>query len=178
MDRKDPEPVPDGMEAASPDATAEFDLQATVPRPAGLAAGPGGRLASFPYRQGDVILPGYRLVKQLGRGGFGEVWRAEAPGGLGVAIKILANLGRREGGREYRALQTIKNIRHAHIVPVFGVWLKSGDGRVLSEAELADAERKILTVPRPSAEPEVVSDDGPSPLQSLELVIEIGRAHV
>ena len=120
--------------------TAAFDAEATMALPA--AGGP--RVPVYPYFPGETILPGYRLDKRLGSGGFGEVWRATAPGGMGVAIKILANLGRAQGGREYRALQTIKNIRHAHIVPIFGVWLKAGDGRVLDETELLDAEQRLL----------------------------------
>ena len=91
------------------------------------------RPVTFPYAIGDPILPGYRLVKLLGRGGFGEVWQADAPGGMSVAIKVLVNVGRREGTREYRALQTVKNIRHAHMVPVFG-----DVGQVREVAERAD----------------------------------------
>ncbi|MEI8368771.1 MAG: protein kinase [Planctomycetia bacterium] len=102
------------------------------------------RPVTFPYAIGDPILPGYRLVKLLGRGGFGEVWQADAPGGMSVAIKVLVNVGRREGTREYRALQTVKDIRHAHMVPVFGVWLKASDGTCLGEADVAEAGRRIL----------------------------------
>jgi serine/threonine protein kinase len=149
-----------------------FDAAATaaVPAPSPL------RPATFPYHPGDVILPGYRLTKRLGSGGFGEVWRATAPGGMGVAIKILANLGRKEGGREYRALQTIKNIRHAHIVPLFGVWLKAKDGRVLSEEELADAEKRILAVgPARDGGSQDDQDEATSAsLESLELIVAMG----
>ena len=102
------------------------------------------RPVTFPYAIGDPVLPGYRLVKLLGRGGFGEVWQADAPGGMSVAIKVLVNVGRREGTREYRALQTVKDIRHAHMVPVFGVWLKASDGTCLGEADVAEAGRRIL----------------------------------
>ena len=109
-----------------------------------LAIDRASRPVTFPYAIGDPILPGYRLVKLLGRGGFGEVWQADAPGGMSVAIKVLVNVGRREGTREYRALQTVKNIRHAHMVPVFGVWLKASDGTCLGEADVAEAGRRIL----------------------------------
>jgi len=140
----------------------------TVPLPANtVPIDRGSRPVTFPYSPGDPILPGYRLVKPLGRGGFGEVWLADAPGGMSVAIKVLANVGRREGTREYRALQTIKNIRHAHIVPVFGVWLKSSDGTCLGEADVAEASRRIL------AAGGAVANDA-SEQAPLELIVAMG----
>src|SRR6266511_1526012 len=32
---------------------------------------------------------GYKLIEQIGRGSYGEVWRAEAPGGFEAALKIM-----------------------------------------------------------------------------------------
>jgi serine/threonine protein kinase len=171
--------TPTGPTPARKQAPPEIIVQATGPVP---QVERGGRLASFPYHPGDAILPGYRLVKRLGRGGFGEVWKATAPGGMTVAIKVLANLDRREGGREYRALQTIKNIHHAHIVPLFGVWLKTSNGRVLDDTELAVAEQRILAVRHepPSADPAFAETlDAPlqaddDDLSALELIVAMG----
>ena len=38
---------------------------------------------------GSEPIPGYKLIERLGGGGFGEVWKAEAPGGLFKAIKFV-----------------------------------------------------------------------------------------
>ena len=40
-------------------------------------------------QEGDQPVPGYRLDSFLGRGQFGEVWRATSPGGAQVALKFL-----------------------------------------------------------------------------------------
>ena len=34
-------------------------------------------------------IPGYKLIERLGGGGFGEVWKCEAPGGLLKAMKLV-----------------------------------------------------------------------------------------
>ena len=73
-----------------------------------------------PLAPGVEPVPGYRLVERLGRGGFGEVWKALGPGDVPVAIKIVTL---DEGGQvEERAMEVIKAIRHPHLLPVFGIW--------------------------------------------------------
>jgi formylglycine-generating enzyme required for sulfatase activity len=80
-------------------------------------------------------LPDYELKALLGRGGFGEVWRATGAGGFDVALKFVRREGK-EGDVERRALETIKGLRHAHLLPVFGAWERLG--WLIVAMELAD----------------------------------------
>lgn len=34
-------------------------------------------------------IPGYKLVERIGCGGYGEVWKVLAPGGVSKAIKLI-----------------------------------------------------------------------------------------
>jgi formylglycine-generating enzyme required for sulfatase activity len=99
----------------------------------GPAAAPGG---------GDVVLtagarplPEYELVQRLGRGGFGEVWLARGPGGFEVALKFV-RLGEKAGAVELRALELMKGIRHANLLPMFGAWQR--DDLLIVAMERAD----------------------------------------
>jgi serine/threonine protein kinase len=80
-------------------------------------------------------MAGYQLIARLGRGGFGEVWKATGPGGFEVALKIVP-LGDDAGQLELRALELMKGIRHAHLLPLFGAWKL--DDQLVIAMELAN----------------------------------------
>src|SRR5262249_50564849 len=81
------------------------------------------------------VLPGYRLAVRLGRGGFGEVWKATGPGGVPVALKFLHS---DEVGAEIeaRALEFMKHVRHPNLLTIFGIW--SAANMLIIGMELAD----------------------------------------
>ncbi|MBX7102657.1 MAG: protein kinase [Gemmataceae bacterium] len=88
-------------------------------------------------------IPGYRLIDRLGSGGFGEVWRCKAPGGLFKAIKIvhgdvrqLDSDGSHRAEQELRALQRVQAIRHPYLLSIERYDVI--DGRLMIVSELAD----------------------------------------
>jgi eukaryotic-like serine/threonine-protein kinase len=88
-------------------------------------------------------IPGYRLLERIGGGGFGDVWKAEAPGGLHKAIKVihgdLRNAdpdGARHAEQELKALKRVQAIRHPYLLSLERYDIV--DGKLLIVMELAD----------------------------------------
>lgn len=82
-------------------------------------------------------IPGYRLLESIGSGGFGEVWRVEAPGGLHKALKFVHGaLGEHQATRELRSLERIKGVHHPFLLTLER--FEVVDGRLVIVTELAD----------------------------------------
>jgi serine/threonine protein kinase len=87
-------------------------------------------------------IPGYRLIERLGGGGFGEVWKAEAPGGLFKAIKFVYGELDSAGGdseraeQELKAIKRVQSVRHPYILSLERYDII--DGQLIIVMELAD----------------------------------------
>src|SRR5215469_14714588 len=87
-------------------------------------------------------IPGYRLIERIGGGGFGEVWKAEAPGGLHKAIKFVygdLQTAGDDGARaeqELKALNRVKTVRHPYVLSLERYDII--EGQLMIIMELAD----------------------------------------
>lgn len=68
-------------------------------------------------KRGFQFAPGYRLQEFLGRGQFGQVWRASAPGGAPMAAKFI-DLSDGQVQKECEGVKRVKQIWHANLMPI------------------------------------------------------------
>ncbi len=85
---------------------------------------------------------GYVLKERIGTGGYGEVWSAEAPGGMLKAVKFIFGFhDEKRAQRELKALDRIKHIRHPFLLSLERIDIV--DGRMIVIAELAEMCMKV-----------------------------------
>jgi serine/threonine protein kinase len=100
-------------------------------------------MSTLRIEPGSEPIPGYKLIDRLGGGGFGEVWKAEAPGGLLKAIKIVyGDLqqtdadGTKRAEQELKALKRVQSVRHPYLLSLERYDIV--ENRLLIVMELAD----------------------------------------
>lgn len=112
-------------------------------------------------------LPGYRMQERIGAGGYGEVWRTEAPGGIAKAIKVI--YGHHDDPRalrELNALNRIKEVRHPFLLSIERIELV--DGHLVIVTELASSSMKSLF--------EQYRQSGLLGIPRVELLVHLGDA--
>jgi serine/threonine protein kinase len=103
---------------------------------------------SWIHEANEEPIPGYRLVRPLGSGGFGEVWVCEAPGKILKAIKfVFGKLNAsasddRHARQEVHAIQRVKKVRHPFIMSIERVDILDGELAIVMEL----AEKSLFDV--------------------------------
>ena len=93
-------------------------------------------MGKTPIEPASEIL-GYQLEKRIGSGGFGEVWAAEAPGGLKKAIKIVYGFhDEKRAQAEIKALDRVKSLRHPFLLSLERIEIF--EDQLIVVTELAD----------------------------------------
>ncbi len=92
----------------------------------------------------------------MGAGGYGEVWLADAPGGLQKAIKFVFGSIDERAGNELRALQRIRAVHHPFILSLERIEVVNN--QLIVVTELADGslldrfreyhQRGLIGIPR------------------------------
>jgi serine/threonine protein kinase len=143
------------VDSADQETRGPEEAQAASSRPSsgsGLIPRSGGAIGSglHPLPQlgsnqeaGATVSGGYTLQRRIGSGAFGEVWRATAPGGVEVAVKIIFRpLDNEEAKSELHAMELIKTLRHPFLLQTHAFWPEQD--RLLIVMELADGSLRDL----------------------------------
>lgn len=123
------------------------------------------------FQQGDEPVRGYRLVKYLGKGSFGDVWQATGPGGTEVAFKII-KLDDKPSIKNLRLIELVKKIRHPNLCSILALWIRSEEGIVVSGEERGQASGNTQTLG------EFFVEDKQPKAEALYLAMSLGEQSV
>ena len=92
--------------------------------------------ASLPIQivEGAEPIAGYRLVEQIGTGGYGEVWKVDAPGGLAKAMKLVyGRMDEVRAERELKALHRVRDLSHPFLLSLERIEVVGGQLIIVTE---------------------------------------------
>lgn len=137
-------------------------------------------LNAIAFRPGDVIAGRYRIIKLMGRGGYGAVFAAEHTGtGQPCAVKMLASdpggLGDENQRRFFREAAITARLRHPNTVRVYDFG-QAENGALFMAMELIEgptlAQKQRGFVERGKALPEPEAID-----MAIAVLRALGEAH-
>jgi serine/threonine protein kinase len=146
------DPIGEGLAPAGPSGTGPSGTGPSGTGPSGT--GPSGSGPVDPGAKtmvGKVKAPtrviagggGFHMLECIGRGSYGEVWKAEAPGGVLVALKIVKwPVGHQLNQMELRSLELLKRLRHPFLVQLQAYWQE--DEKLFMAMELADMSLEAM----------------------------------
>ena len=95
------------------------------------------------YEENEEPIAGYRLVNFLGKGQYGEVWKAvETNTGRFVAIKVIDLSHSNSALKELKALNLVKNLNHPHLIPIVTARLKDKNGHEIPLHKTEELKQK------------------------------------
>src|SRR3954463_15161150 len=101
---------------------------------------PPAAATADPFAAGQVIAGRYRMVTRIGRGGMGDVWRADdLVLQTAVALKVIKGTGPEARARILNEVRVARQITHPAVCRVFDVG-EAEDGVVFYTMELISGE--------------------------------------
>lgn len=96
------------------------------------------RAVGLAVESGHEIVPGYKLLRVLGRGAFGEMWEASFSGGGKAALKVVRDLDRNPTRlqQELRAMELMQRTQHPRLMELRGAWFLDRQGQTLSQESI------------------------------------------
>ncbi len=90
-------------------------------------------------------IPGYVLTKKLGSGGYGDVWSADAPGGLKKAIKfVYGSVDEDRAAAELKSLQRVRQVNHPFILSLERIEIVEGQLLIVTELAQGSLHDRFL----------------------------------
>jgi serine/threonine-protein kinase len=132
----------DDTSSATPTGTSPLTPNRTRRRSSGSAARTSGFAGTARFLAGDVLAERYRIVEPLGRGGMGEVYRADdLKLDQAVALKFLPLELQDDASRRERLLSEVRLARHVSHPTLCRVYdVGEADGQLFLSMEYVDGE--------------------------------------